>query len=311
MNNLSYRHLTAFIEVARHGSFTHAAEHLHVTQSTLTATIKQLESQIELQLFDRTTRRVNLTAEGERFYPVAERLVSDFDTALADLRSSALQQQGHVSISASPSVLSSLLPAVIKAYKADYPNVSISLREEGASKIEESVINNDADFGIGGNHSAHPDLLYHPILIDHYGVVMRTDDPLSTSEPSELWNAISQRDLAMLSIDNGIRLQIDAYVKSGKLPLKQDLSLLEASTPATLASLIRHGIGISILPALAASTPAFHSLLFIPLTAPSLNRELCLITRKGRSISPAGQDLFNRTRAYFTTIDLPAHVENL
>ncbi|MEH6811770.1 MAG: LysR family transcriptional regulator, partial [Motiliproteus sp.] len=65
-NNLSVRHLRAFTQIAGCGSFTRAAESLHLTQSTLTATIKQLEQQLGLSLLDRTTRRVLLTSEGER-----------------------------------------------------------------------------------------------------------------------------------------------------------------------------------------------------------------------------------------------------
>ncbi|MCV6612808.1 MAG: LysR family transcriptional regulator [Amphritea sp.] len=85
-SNLSIRHLRAFREVAQCGSFTQAAQRLHLTQSTLTATVKQLEQEIGLTLFDRTTRRVVLTREGQQFRSVAERLISDFDTAITDLR---------------------------------------------------------------------------------------------------------------------------------------------------------------------------------------------------------------------------------
>ena len=311
MNNISYRHLNAFIQVSRHGSFTHAAEHLHVTQSTLTATIKQLEAQVALQLFDRTTRRVNLTRDGERFYPVAERLISDFDTAINDLRASAQQQRGQIGIAASPSVLNSLLPPVIKAYRQAFPNIGISLKEEGASGIEESVINNIVDFGIGGNRSAHPELLYQPILQDRYGVVMTHDDPLLNMTDTLRWSDLKQHSLTMLSVENGIRIQLEQLISKKQIPLKLDHSLIEASTPATLASLIQNGIGISILPALAASTPAFHSLAFKPLNEPVLRRELCLITRKGRSIGPAGEELLKRAIQYFQEAPLPAYVDAL
>lgn len=308
MNNISYRHLSAFIEVARHGSFTHAAEHLHVTQSTLTATIKQLEVQVALQLFDRTTRRVNLTREGERFYPVAERLISDFDTAINDLKASAHQQRGQVGIAASPSVLNSLLPTVIQSYHAAFPNIGLSLKEEGASGIEDSVINNLVDFGIGGNRSAHPELLYQPILQDQYGVVMNPDDPLANSDEI-CWDEITSRPLILLSAENGIRIQLEKSITDKHLPLSFDKVMIEVSTPATLAALIQKGVGISILPALAASTEAFHLMKFRPLTSPVLSRELCLITRKGRSIGPAGQELLKRAILYLQDTNLPAYVE--
>lgn len=308
MNNISYRHLSAFIEVARHGSFTHAAEHLHVTQSTLTATIKQLEAQVALQLFDRTTRRVNLTREGERFYPVAERLISDFDTAINDLRASAQQQRGQVGIAASPSVLHSLLPTVIQSYRAAFPNIGLSLKEEGASGIEESVMNNRVDFGIGGNRSAHPELLYQPILQDQYGVVMGFDDPLSNCTEIH-WNEITSRSLILLSIENGIRIQLERSIKEQHLPSLFDNAMIEVSTPATLAALIQNGVGITVLPALAASTEVFHLMKFCPLTAPVLKRELCLITRKGRSIGPAGEELLKRAMQYLQNTNLPPYVE--
>lgn len=69
-NNISIRHLRAFIEIAATGSFTRAADNLHLTQSTLTATIKQLEEQAGLKLLDRTTRRVLLTGKANISYPL-------------------------------------------------------------------------------------------------------------------------------------------------------------------------------------------------------------------------------------------------
>lgn len=311
MNNLSYRHLKAFLEVARHGSFTQAAEYLHLTQSTLTATIKQLEAHTELQLLDRTTRRVNLTRAGERFFPIAERLVSDFDTAIDDLKASAHQKQGHISISASPSVLSTLLPALIENYRRDYPKVSIQLNEEGASTIEESVLNNVADFGIGGNHSSNPELHYEPLLQDRYGVVMRPDHPLSCSTDELIWQAISAENFLSLSKDNGIRLEIDRLIKQGEISIQNHEGQIEASKPATLAPLIHQKLGIAILPALAVSTLPFHGLIFKPLSEPDMYRELCIVSKRGRSLSPASKELLSRARPFFEHINLPTYVSTL
>lgn len=308
MNNITQRHLVAFLSVAEHESFTLAAQHLHLTQSTLTATIKQLESEAELKLFDRTTRKVQLSLNGEAFYPVAQKLVSDFDAAMKDLRATALQKQGEIKISASPSVLHTLLPDIIKTYRSAFPDVAICLREDHASAIESDVLNNRADFGFGGNHSNQPDLEYRPVLTDQYGIVSSPDYAKHLNADEFPCEQIDSSNLIMLTEDNGIRLEIEKHIKEARLPIHLPENLIEASTTSTLALLIQENMGISLLPALAASTNAFEGLSFLPLKDPFISRELCLIKRRGRSISPAGNELYQRTLNALADMKLPSSI---
>ena len=304
-NNLSVRHLRAFREVAQCGSFTRAAEALHLTQSTLTATIKQLEQDVGLILFDRTTRRVVLTGAGDRFQPVAERLLSDFDTALNDLRSLAEQQQGQVTIAASPSTISRLLPPVIQKYHSSFPNIYLSLRDENAAQIEQRVMDNEVDFGIGANHSNKTELNYQPVLKDRYGIVISDHSPLQGK--TELpWRILQQQKLLFLSADTGIRAQFNQMRQQSGIEIDDQQATIEVSTPSGVAALIRQQLGISILPALAASTESFKQLQFIPLTDPVIDREICLVTRKGRSLSPAGQSMLEMVKQHLKTMPLPA-----
>lgn len=308
--NLSIRHLRAFAEVAYCGSFTQAASRLHLTQSSLTATIKQLEQSVGLTLFDRTTRRVLLTLQGEQFRPVAEKLISDFDTAIGDLQAIAGQQQGQVAIAASPSTISRLLPPVIDDYRQQYPDIAISLRDDSAGQIEQRVLDNDVDFGIGANHSGHPELNYQPVLSDRYGVVVPAAHPFM-AESSIQWQQLIQEELLFLSADTGIRAQLNQFRQAGQLLLSDQKAILEVSNPAGLAALIRQGIGISVLPALAASTESFKELRFIPLIEPLMRREVCLVSRKGRSLSPAASTLLSLAREHFISMPLPPYLESI
>lgn len=311
MNNLSYRHLQAFLEVAQQSSFTKAALHLHVTQSTLTATIKQLETQVDTQLFDRTTRQVNLTQAGERFYPVAERLISDFDAALSDLRASALQEQGEAIIAAAPSVIEGILPHIIEPYHQQHPNISLRLLDAGASHIETLVLNNQADFGIGSDHSHHPDLSYRPLLADQYGIVFHHSHHLSMSTTPLNWSELANEHWVLLSKDNGIRIQLEAMIAANELALPLAKVRLEVSTTAALAAVMRKGLGISCLPALAARTGSFHDFTFQPFDTAITTRQLCVITRKGRSLNPVAQELLQRTEQGIMQIPLPSFVNSL
>ncbi|NVK42395.1 MAG: LysR family transcriptional regulator [Oceanospirillaceae bacterium] len=308
-NNLSIRHLRAFVAVAHHGSFTRAAEHLHVTQSSLTATIKQLEHQSGLTLLDRTTRRVLLNHEGERFLPVAERLLSDFDTAVSDLQAVAEYQYGQVGIAASPSTIARLLPPVIKQFRDRHSRIGILLRDDSAAGIEQHILANDVDFGIGGNHSDQPDLSYMPILRDRFGVVLSPDHPLARESGTLDWKALAGEELLMLSTDTGIRAQLSRYPARQDIGLQLDRPTLEISNPAGLAALVEEGLGLAILPALASGTRSFEQLHFRPLANPTLHRDLFIIRRRGRSLSPAADAMLALVREAFAAMTLPPFVD--
>ncbi|MEH6444448.1 MAG: LysR family transcriptional regulator [Oceanospirillaceae bacterium] len=284
--NISIKHLTAFVEIANVASFTRAASQLNVTQSTLTASIKQLEQQAGLTLFDRTTRQVTLTKEGMRFLPVARRLVTDFRLAIDDLKAGSEQQRGHITISTSPTANSFLIPQLINAYHHDYPKIEISIYEAGASEIEQQVLSKFADFGLGSNHSQHPDLQYQLILQDRYGVVMDKDHPLASFKQLS-WAQLQVHKMLHLSLDNGIRSELEWLNKQGTIQYPNNPPIIEASNPNGLVALIKSKIGIAVLPALSAQEMCFSQLCFIPLTAPARSRSLYIVKRKDYTLPPA------------------------
>jgi len=307
MHNLSIRHLRAFVAVAECGSFTQAAAQLHLTQSTLTATIKQLEEQVGLVLLDRTTRRVYLSAEGERFLPVARGLLSNFDTALSDLQAIAAGQSGQVGIATSPSVLSQLLPSVIARFHEQHPAVGIHLRDDSAGGIEQRVLSNEMDFGIGGNHSHHIELDYHPVLRDRYGVILPDEHPLLTEDELE-WEQLADSQLIYLTSDTGIRAQLSRMPDDIPGGITLEGPLIEVSNPAGLAELVKEGIGIAVLPALAATTASVGSLNFVPLSTPVIEREINIITRKGRTLSPAAARIIHSLQQHIKQRQWNRHV---
>ncbi|KEA61951.1 Transcriptional regulator, LysR family [Marinobacterium lacunae] len=310
VNNISIRQLQAFVEVANSGSFTRAAEGLHLTQSTLTAQIQQLETQAGLKLFDRTTRRVLLTDEGERFLPVAERLLSDFSAAMTDLQSRAELKRGHVNLAGSPSVVTRFLPSALAHFRAHHPTISVHIRDDSAGSLEQRVLNNEVDFAIAGNHSQQPDLEYQPLLQDRYGLVVPQQHPLAQAKTLE-WKDVPSSELMLLSRDTGIRAQLERFADSGQLPIEMKDALIEATNPAGLAALIAQNLGVSVLPALAADTHSFARMRFIPLRNPELHREICIITRRGRALSPAAAALLGSVRDQLAAMTLPEGVKGL
>jgi len=286
--NVTLRHLRSFIEVARRGNFTRAAEALSVSQPALTITINQFENGLGVKLFDRTTRRVRLTGEGAEFLPTAQRLLEDFDAAIAGMRDVAERRSGRVGLASLPSVAVRLLPQIVARFSQAHPGIHIHLHDDNASGVELRVRRNEVDFGIASQWAPNPELEFRPLITDAFGVVCRGDHRLAADRGPIAWRAIADEPFLGLAADTGIRPLLDA-VKS--LPDNVRAPRYEVSNTATLEGMLKAGLGITALPALAMPAGSESGLIYRPLQRPAVRREIGLITRKGRSLSPAAQHL--------------------
>lgn len=119
--------LRAFLAVARCGSFAAAARDLHVVPSVVTKRITQLEWQLKVQLFERSTRKVLLTAAGQRYLGDARRIVGELDSLLADAGRSAKEVQGHLRVKVPTSIASAYLGGILQAFLAAHPKVTMEV----------------------------------------------------------------------------------------------------------------------------------------------------------------------------------------
>lgn len=291
--NVTLRHLRAFVEVAHQGAFTRAAQALALSQPALTVVINQFETELGFKLFDRTTRRVRLTQEGERFLPTAEHLLDDFDQALEDLRAVSERRRGKVAIAALPSVAIQVLPAIVKDFSHRYPAVTVHLYDANASGVQQRVLDKQADFGIGSRWEDSADLAFEPLLEDAFGLVCRADHELAKSSRPLSWSALKGYPFLGLAADTGIRPLLNGL---RNLPETIRRPQYEVSNIATLEGMLRAGLGITALPALAWPGGPKGGLVFRPLSRPVLHREISAITRAGRSLSPAAESLLAMIR---------------
>ena len=125
--NITLKQLRAFVAVARSGSFTLAAESLFVTQSALSGLIKELEQVIGLRLFDRSTRRIQLSEVGRSIYPLIDKILDDLDGVLDEVSNLKALRKGLVRVATPQLMASTLLPEVIAAFGEVHPAVEIRL----------------------------------------------------------------------------------------------------------------------------------------------------------------------------------------
>ena len=281
---LSIRHLRAFVIVAECRSLTRAAEALFVTQSALSLTIQHLEQHLGLQLFDRSTRRLDMTSAGDEFLPTARRLLHDFDSSIKEMRALGKRERGKLGVGAVPSVMALLLSEASASFIDKYPAIDLYLREDNSAAVQQRILSGDVDFGICSPLEPDSQLSFEPLFTDTYGVVTGPEHPLAMREGEITWEELQSYRIVGFSADLGMQHQL-----TQTSALSQDFRepRYRVSNTSTIATLLARGVGVSAMSALAAKRAPLDSLTFRPLKAPTVTRTVGFLTRAGRSLSPA------------------------
>lgn len=282
--SVTLKQIRAFLYVAEEGSFTRAAERLFLSQSALTALIQQLEEAVDLPLLERTTRRVMLSNAGHQFHPVAKRLVVDLDAALSDLVSVATMERGTIGIAAAPSVVTLLLPQLVADFSARYPGIRFYIRDDTSAAVQQAVLRREVDIGIASKWNDDPDLVFTPFLVDRFGIVCPLQHPLAKKKEKVAWTDLADYRCVGLSTDTGIRAILR---EKTELPPSVATPFYEVSSTTGLEALVSAGLGVSVLPALAAQRQPLGDLCFRELHAPVADRVICLVTHRQRTLSHA------------------------
>jgi DNA-binding transcriptional LysR family regulator len=287
--NIDLADLRGFLAVADLGGFSAAAKALHLSQSALSRRVDKLETALGIQLFDRTTRRVELSTVGRGFVSRARHVLNEFDNALIGFHDLTHRLSGEVTIACVPSAVAYFLPDVIRQYHAKYPGIRVRVIDESSSTILTAVSRGEADFGLTYIGTQDSEVVFHPLLEDPFIVAMRVDHPLAARE-ALTWDDLEGDDFISLAQGSGNRFLIDQALASRDLRIR---SFCEVQHVPALVSLIAAGLGIGVVPKLAMPAEGDATLTTRPLNQPSTGRSLGLISRRGRALSAVAQLLFD------------------
>jgi DNA-binding transcriptional LysR family regulator len=191
--NFDLADLRAFVAVAEMTSFRAAATALHLSQPAISRRIEKLESALGIRLFERTTRRISLTAVGRDFSHKARSLLDDLEHSLLSMREVAASQMGEVVIACVPSAAYYFLPRVLAEYHKQYPRIRVRIIDDSANAVLASVTRGEADFGINIIGNQEPDVDFQGILTESFVVACRREHPLA-SKRSVNWVELAQYD---------------------------------------------------------------------------------------------------------------------
>ncbi len=303
--HVTLKHLTAFVAVAQEASFTHAAKRLFQTQSSVTSLVRQLEDALGTQLFARTSRRVALTSVGQEFLPKVMRLLADFDGAIEDVVRYGALERGRVGVAAAPSAITQIIAPAAAAFASQYPAVRLYLSDDNSGHIQRKVAAREVDFGLTSRWADAPGLQFDAVLEDRFGVLYReTDGEFKPGRDGYLrWSDLVDRKLVGVVDETGIMALLRARAD---LPVEAAAPFYEASSTTSQAALVKAGMGVAVLPALAAERVLEPGLRFTLLARPTVVRTMCIIRHKEYPLSPASQALIQAIHAYLRMAELPA-----
>lgn len=290
--SLTLHQLKVFMLVAQHGGFTSAAEQLSTSQPGLTSAVQQLEEELQVRLFNRTTRRVELTSAGLELLPVAERIFAELDLTVQSLRDLGNVRRGLVVVAALPSLSATLLPQALAVFRTQYPNVKVQLREGIASEIVEMVRAGHVDFAVGALAGAEHALKFSVVIKDRMYLVCRAGHPLSTLAEVP-WRALIDYPFVAMNTGSSVRYITDsAFAEIGvvKTP-EQEVSLL-----TTMFGLAKAGLAVTVMPAAVMRAFNVEGVVTLPLVDPITERELGFIARRGHLLSPAAEALMKSVK---------------
>lgn len=289
--NITLRQLRAFLAVSQHGGFGRAGDRVGLTQSAISRSIRELEEQLGVKLLDRTTREVLLTATGQRLTAQLTRVLEELDGVLAEARQAGEQAKGTVRVASSPTLSASLMPACLAACGQRYPQVQLQILDQVQRLNLDSVLSGEVDFGLVVDPRAQPGLEGEAVLSDPFCLVLRPDHALA-AQPDVHWQQLQDAPLVLLDGNSGSRPLIEAALAAQGVTAQVVQQLGHSSA---VFRVVEAGIGISVSPRLALPLPAGSQLTVRPLL-PEIRREVMLVRRAGRSLSPLAEKVWQLMR---------------
>lgn len=279
---INFKLLGTFLAVAENVSFRKASEQTHLSLPAVSMQVKQLEEQLGVALFHRTTRRVELTREGEQLMISARNAMAELDGALTRIQQTADMQRGHLSFACVPTVAGTRLPALMIAFARRYPGISVRVRELTQPGLLEAVRRREVDFAIGPEPERLGELEFQPVFVDDYVALLPAGHPVAAKSSVTLRELV-RMPLLTLGSSQFHRQLLRVFQEEGLAPeLNYDFTNV-----STLVAMAEVGLGVSIMPSVA--VPRHQDLRALKIVRPSISRTIGVVTIRGHMLSPSAK----------------------
>jgi LysR family transcriptional regulator, low CO2-responsive transcriptional regulator len=281
--SMDFDQLQTFLEVARHASFSRAAEKRFRTQPAISSQIRALEDEAGAKLFDRSGGKVSLTAAGKAFQKYAQDAVDARKAMLTSLAEMEHVPRGAIVVGANEGTCLHILPEVFADFKKQYPNVSVGIKRADYARILQSVIDNSVDFGVVSLPVKDSRLTVVLIHQDELAIIVPPQHALGKLKTASVTD-VAKYPLVMPKAGH-TRDALDNLFRERHL---KPHYTMELDSSELLKRFVAAGVGVGFIARSHAQEDVrARTLAAIPMTDAQLRRDLALVFRKDKSLSRA------------------------
>jgi LysR family cyn operon transcriptional activator len=279
---MELRHLRYFAALAEHLSFTVAAQKVHVTQSTLSHQIRQLEDELGCLLFEREGRRVSMTEAGELFLERVRNALREVDEGVSSVRFAAEEMSGVVRIGATHTFNLHIIPRCVSLFLARHPSVRVDVLEMTGDGIAQALLRGDLDIGVTYKPNDALPLRFEPLYTEEMMLAVGLRHPFAKRRFVRVSELHLQR-MVLLPRSFSTRVLLD---ESFRMANAAPVVVAEMNAIAPMIELVRETDIATIV-----STHALRrdDVKMIPLESPTPVRSPGLLWRKDEARTPAAR----------------------
>lgn len=266
------------VAVARMGNFSRAAEQCHVSQPSLSEQIRKLEDELGERLFDRMNRQARLTSHGENFLRHAVRILEEVDAAKREAADARNLLRGTLTFGVLPTIAPYLLPDVMALFMKKFPGVEIVVQEGTTAQLLRLAQNYEVDFALASQPIRDERLAVRELFTEELLLALPAGHPLTRKR------AVSASDLEqerLIVMQEGHCLGRQVLNFCDQRNLRPNVSFCSGQLE-TIQSLVSAGVGISLIPAMAANFRRGDRLEYRPLQSPKPERKIVTVWLKQR-----------------------------
>ena len=293
---MDVQHIRYFLAVAKHESFSKAAEELFVTQPILTRCVKNLEKELGVQLIERSTKHFTLTEAGQILLRQGSQLLQQHKDIYRQMEDMADGQSGELRISGPGVLLDMYFPKLVTQFRKSHPGVRITIRERGSLTVVQDVLEGGADIGLVMLPLASEEhLQIIPIVKDEIHAVVHKNHPLAKAESVHIRQL---EGLDLITYNQNTTLY-HAFEKMCRQEGFSPVIAYQSMMPGFILDILSYGDCVGVFPAPMLRQAKREDLISIPLI-PQFPWQIAMITKKGRYISKATESFLSFTQDFLS-----------
>lgn len=241
---MDFKQIEVFISVAKHKSFSKAANAVFLSQPAVSSHISALEKELNIQLFDRTSKEVLLTPAGESFLQYAIEIINTRNKAIGCLESFGSSITGTLSLATSTTPCNTIVPILIKKFSEIYPSVTFRVTEQNSGDIVENIAKFNYEMGLVGSSVDDEKIKSYKLMEDELVLISSK----SLRLPKEITlSSLTKYSFILREKSSATRTAFDNALKSKKMDLNELTICCEVNNLNALFEFVKLGIGVSIV----------------------------------------------------------------